>query len=79
MTQINDPVRRPVIVEADEELDMTPYIVCLQNPDALPMFEIAICDSAAEAQDWAEALLPLAPGFEVARIFGPPCSHPDLP
>lgn len=51
---------------------MNSYIVCLESADAPPLFEIAICDSEAEARDWAADLLGLVPGFQIAGIVPPP-------
>lgn len=51
---------------------MNSYIVCLESADASPLFEIAICDSEAEARDWATDLLAVVPGFQVAAILPPP-------
>ena len=50
---------------------MNSYIVCLESADAPPLFEIAICDSEAEARDWAADLLTFVPGFQIAGIVAP--------
>ncbi len=48
---------------------MTSYIVCLTSAEGPPLFEVAFCDSDAEARDWADQLIAFAPGFEVAAIL----------
>lgn len=55
---------------------MDRYIICFESPCAPPMFEIALCDSETEAREWAEQLLPFAPGFQLGRIVGPRAANP---
>lgn len=48
---------------------MASYIACLKSLEGRPLFEVAFCESEAEAREWADQLVAFAPGFEVAEIL----------
>ncbi|MBB3892980.1 hypothetical protein GGQ61_003718 [Phenylobacterium haematophilum] len=55
---------------------MTAYIVYLKS-DAAAAYEVAFCETDAEAREWADAIVTLTPGFELAAIQRTRAGRPE--